>query len=151
MKKGVDYIGVGIGAVLFNKEGKIFLSKRGQKARNERGRWECPGGALEFGDSFENTIVREIKEEFGIDIEVVDQLATFNHLIPEENQHWVALCFICKLKSGEPQILEPEKCEEIGWFTMEEMQKIPLTIASGHRLKQILEKNYPEGLEKLYK
>lgn len=140
MKRGVDYIGVGIGAVIFNKEGKIFLAKRGRKARNEAGKWECPGGALEFGESFENTLKREIKEEFGIDIEITDQLATFNHIIPKEKQHWVALAFICKIKKGIPKILEPEKCEEIGWFTIEEMKKMPLTIASAHRLKQILER-----------
>ena len=146
MKRGVDYIGVGVGAVIFNKEGRIFLAKRGKKSRNEAGKWECPGGALEFGESFEKTIIREMKEEFDIDIEVVDQLATFNHLIPRERQHWVALAFVCRIKKGTPKILEAEKCEEIGWFTLEEMKKMPLTIASAHRLKQVLERKYPTGL-----
>lgn len=154
MKRGVDYIGVGIGAVIFNEEGKIFLAKRGKKARNELGKWECPGGALEFGESFEKTIIREMKEEFDIDIEIVDQLTTFNHLIPKEKQHWVALAFICKIKKGAPKILEPNKCEEIGWFTLEEMKKMPLTIASTYRLKQLLDKKYPNILswdkEKIY-
>jgi len=54
--KGVDYIGVGIGAVLINKEGKIFLSKRGKKARNERGKWEMPGGGLKFDEGFDETL-----------------------------------------------------------------------------------------------
>lgn len=146
MKRGTDYIGVGIGAVIFNREGKIFLAKRGKKARNEGGKWECPGGALEFGELFENTLIREMKEELDIDIEVVEQLATFNHLIPQEKQHWVALAFICRIRKGTPKILEPEKCEEIGWFTIEEMKKMPLTIASSNRLKQILDKKYPNGL-----
>lgn len=143
MRKGVDYIGVGIGAVILNKEGKIFLSKRGKKARNESGKWECPGGAIKFGDTFENTIIREMKEEFDIEIEVLDQLATFNHLIPEEKQHWVAIAFICRIKKGVPKILEPDKCEKISWFTIEKMQKMPLTIATNHRLKQLLERKYP--------
>ena len=146
MKRGVDYIGVGIGAVIFNEEGKIFLGKRGKKARNEAGKWECPGGALEFGESFEDTLIREMKEEFDIDIEVIDQLAAFNHLIPEDRQHWVALAFLCRIKSGTPKILEPEKCDEIGWFTLNEMRKMPLTIASARRLKQILERKYVSGL-----
>lgn len=144
MKRGIDYIGVGVGAVIFNKEGKIFLAKRGKKARNETGKWEFPGGGLEFGESFENTIIREMKEEFGIDIEVIDQLATFNHLIPDEKQHWVALAFICKIKSGTPKILEPEKCTEIGWFSIDEMKKMPLTIASANKLEQIINKKYPD-------
>lgn len=146
MKRGTDYIGVGIGAVIFDKEGNIFLAKRGKKARNEIGKWGCPGGTLEFGESFENTLIREMKEEFDIDIEVLDQLAPFNHVIPQEKQHWVALAFICRIKKGTPKILEPEKCEEIGWFTIEEMKRMPLAIASTHRLKQILDKKYPNGL-----
>ena len=139
MQIGVDYIGIGIGAVIFNKEGKVFLAKRGKKARNEQGKWECPGGGLEFGESFEHTLIREMKEEYGIDIEVIEQLAAFNHLIPEEKQHWVALAFICTIKKGTPKILEPEKCEEIGLFTIDDMKKMPLTIATGYRLKQILD------------
>ncbi len=150
MIKGLDYIGVGVGAVIFNKEGKIFLSKRGKKARNDRGKWECPGGALEYGDSFEDTIVREIKEEFGVDIKVIDQLATFNHIIPDDKQHWVALAFVCKIIKGEPKILEPEKCEEIGWYTLPEMAKMNLTVATGERLRQIIEKKYPEGLSSIF-
>lgn len=143
MRKGIDYIGVGIGAVILNKDEKIFLAKRGRKAKNEKGKWECPGGSLEFGESFENALIREMKEEFNIDIEIIDQLATFNHIIPEEKQHWAALAFICRIKNGTPKILEPKKCEEIGWFSIKEMKKMPLTIASAHRLKQILDRKYP--------
>lgn len=46
MKKGIDYIGVAVGAMIFNEEGKLFLTKRGKKARNERGCWEIPGGGV---------------------------------------------------------------------------------------------------------
>lgn len=140
MKKGVDYIGVGIGAIITNNESKFFLSKRGKKARNEKGKWEFPGGALEFGDSFEETIKREIREEFGIEIEVGEMVDVFNHLIPEEKQHWVALAYFCKIKNGTPAILEPEKSEEIGWFSLEEIKQLPLSITAKTRLKQILEK-----------
>jgi len=149
MKPGIDYIGVGIGAVIINNQGKIFLSQRGPKARNEKGKWECPGGGLKFGESFAETIIREIKEEFGMDIKIVDELAPFNHLILQEKQHWVALCFVCKHIKGKPKILEPDKCLAIGWFTVKEMEKMPLTIASQYRLKQIKEKFPQQPLIKL--
>jgi len=44
MKKGIDYIGVGAGAIIFNKDGALFLAKRGKEARNEKHKWEFPGG-----------------------------------------------------------------------------------------------------------
>lgn len=140
MKKGVDYIGVGIGAVIVNGNGKVFLSKRGPKAKNERGKWECPGGALEFGESFIHCIKREIMEEFGCEIEPITMVEPVNHIIPEENQHWVALAYICRLTQGVPRILEPEKSEQIGWFTFSEMERMDLSSATHERLEQIKEK-----------
>ena len=44
MIAGHDYIGIGMGALVFDSEGRIFLAKRGEAARNERGYWEFPGG-----------------------------------------------------------------------------------------------------------
>lgn len=107
MKPGTDYIGVGIGAVIINQEKKIFLAKRGENAQNERGKWECPGGTLEFGESFENTVRREIREEYDIEIKAVELLEVYNHIIPDEKQHWVALAYICVIEKGTPKILEP--------------------------------------------
>lgn len=50
------------------------------------------------------------------------------------------------MKKGTPKILEPDKCEQIGWFTIDEMKKMPLTIVSGRRLEQILDKKYSKGI-----
>lgn len=132
MKKGVDYIGVGVGAAIFDKDGKLFIAKRGKKARNERDKWEIPGGSVEFGETFEQAIKREIKEELDIEIEVLELLGICDHIIPDEKQHWVSPTYICRIIKGKPKILEPEKCEEIGWFTLEEAEQLPLSIITKH-------------------
>lgn len=144
MKKGIDYVAVGVGALIFNKEGKIFLSLRGREARNESGKWEFPGGGVEFGDTLKDTIKREIKEEFGFEIKVIELLDVCDHIIPEEKQHWVSPSFICAIKSGAPKILEPKKCDDIGWFTIDEILKLPLTIITRYNLES-LRKKYPKG------
>ncbi len=82
MKKGIDYIGVGAGAIIFNKNGVLFLAKRGKEARNEKHKWEFPGGSVEFGETLENALVREVREEFGFVIEVVQLLDVVNHILP---------------------------------------------------------------------
>ncbi len=69
MKRGVDYIGVGVGAAIFNTEGKLFITLRGKEAKNERGKWEISGGSVEFGETFQEAIKREIKEEVGVEVE----------------------------------------------------------------------------------
>lgn len=149
MKKGLDYIGVGVGSIIINREKKTFLARRGEKAQNEKGKWSYPGGGLKFGETFEACIRREMKEEFDIEIEPIEQLGTFNHMIPKDKQHWVAVAYICKLMEGTPKILESEKEEEMGWFTIEETEKLPLTLVAKHRLKQLKEK-YPKGLPNFY-
>ena len=120
MKRGVDYIGVGVGALLIDPSGRLFLSKRGPLARNERGLWEFPGGSVEFGETLAKALQREMREEFGIEIQVGDLLDVVDHILPEEGQHWVSPTYICKIISGTPVILEPGKCSEIGWFDPDE-------------------------------
>jgi len=127
---GKDYIGVGVGALIFNEEGKILLALRGRKAKNERGKWEIPGGAVEFGETLEQAIMREVKEEMGIEIHVKQLLHVADHILEEEGQHWVSPTFICEIISGELGINEPEKCERLDWFSIEEADQLPLSLVT---------------------
>jgi mutator protein MutT len=121
VEAGKDYIGVGVGAVILNDEGKLFMARRGKNVTNEPGVWEFPGGKVEFGERLHDAARREIKEEFDIDIEVEELLDAVDHLLPEEGQHWVSPTFICRVKSGEPRIVEPDKCDEICWYAFDEI------------------------------
>ena len=119
MKRGIDYIGVGVGAIIVDGEGRLFLARRGEKAKNERGLWEFPGGSVEFGETLAQALQREMREEYGIEIMVGRLLDVVDHILPEEGQHWVSPSFICSVVAGEPVIQEPEKCSAIGWFRPE--------------------------------
>src|SRR5262245_23041907 len=121
MRRGVDYIGVGVGAVIVDDAGHVFLAKRGDKAKNERGLWEFPGGSVELGETLRAALRREIEEEYGIVIEVGDLLTVTDHILPAENQHWVSPSYICRIIEGVPVIREPEKCAAIGWFPIDAM------------------------------
>jgi mutator protein MutT len=119
MIAGRDYIGVGVGAMVFNDEGRVFLSQRGPKAKNERGCWEFPGGSVEFGERMAEAIRREFREEYDMQIELVELLDVSDHILPDEGQHWVSPTFIARHTAGEPRIVEPEKCTAIGWFALD--------------------------------
>jgi len=128
MKKGVDYIGVSAGAMIFNDNAELFLAKRSQKCKNERGHWETPGGSVEFGETLETAARREILEEYGAEIDIIEQFPAADHLIPAEHQHWVATTFFARFQPGqEPKVMEPEKCDAIGWFPLDELPE-PLSI-----------------------
>ncbi|HSX00201.1 MAG TPA: NUDIX domain-containing protein [Patescibacteria group bacterium] len=129
MKQGRDYVGVGVGAMIFNDRGELLLCKRGQAAKNERGCWECPGGGVEFGETMVSAVIREVQEELGIKIRIQHQLNAIDHLIPADGQHWVTTPFVSRIISGKPSIMEPLKCDEIDWFPLDALPE-PLSIAT---------------------
>ena len=138
-RRGIDAVGVGVGAIIRDSQGRLFLAKRGPVAKNERGLWEFPGGSVELGETLAQTLQREMREEFGIEIEVGELLDVVDHILPEEGQHWVSPTYLCRIRSGEPQIREPGKCEAIGWFAPE---KVPaeLTQITRHNLEHYLQR-----------
>ena len=69
---GTDCIGVGCGALIINDKNEVLLLKRGKKSKNEVGVWSKVGGTVEFGDTIEDTVVKEAKEEIDCDIEIIN-------------------------------------------------------------------------------
>jgi len=137
MEAGKDYIGVGVGAVVLDSQGQLFLAQRGPAARNEVGAWEFPGGAVAYGERLEDAIQRELIEEFGMIVEVVGQLAAFDHILPAEHQHWVSITYLAMHSDGRPYVREPEKCSELGWFAADDLPTplSEITFANVERLK----------------
>ena len=95
---------------------------------------------MEFGETAKDTIVREAKEELGIDIQIDGLLGFVDDIIEEERQHWAGPTWLATIVSGEPQILEPECCDGIGWFTIEEADELPKSLTLQHDLE--VYKNY---------
>jgi len=66
-------------------------------------------------------VKREIKEELGVDIEIVRFLGFTEEILKEEKQHWVTFSYLAKIISGEVKNLEPEKHEEVEWFDLDNL------------------------------
>jgi 8-oxo-dGTP diphosphatase len=137
---GIDVIGVGAGALIFNDEGKLLLSKRGPLAKNERGKWEIPGGTIEYGETLSEGLKREVKEELGVDIEVLELIQVCDHILVEEQQHWVSPTYICRIIKGTPEILEPGKSVELGWFTLAEAEALPLAQVTAQDIQVLIKR-----------
>lgn len=135
MKPGVDYIGVSVGAFIVNDKAEVLLMKRSQHAKNEKGKWEAPGGAVEFGETLEEAIRREMREELGIEIEILTQWLAKDHIIPEDKQHWVPTTFLVKVAKGyTPKNIEPLKHDDIKWFAPDNFPT-PLSLITQMNLK----------------
>ncbi len=126
MKIGKDYIGVGVGAFILNDNNEVLLQKRAVPA--EKDHWCIPGGRLELFETLENAVIRETKEETDLDIEVLKIMGVCNHIIKEEEAHWVATSYLCKIKNGEPKIMEPDKASDMKWFSLDKLpEKLTIT------------------------
>jgi ADP-ribose pyrophosphatase YjhB (NUDIX family) len=119
MKQGIDYIGITCVFYCHDGKGNILLHKRSKKCRDERGRWDCGGGAVEFGETWEQTVRREVKEEYGCPIEKLSYV-TANNVLRIHNgkpTHWIALLFSVLVDPKKTVLNDLEKMDQIGWFT----------------------------------
>ena len=123
LKRGVDYIGVTVAFIIHDGEGNVLLQKRSQNCGDEQGRWDIGGGAVEFGEKLEDAVRREVKEELTAETKEVKFLKSYEAL--RENNgiptHWMAFLHSVLVDQYEVSIGEPNKIDEIGWYTSENL------------------------------
>jgi len=127
MKKGEDYTGVTIVYFCHDGNGNFLLNKRSENCRDEHNTWDPGGGGLDFDDTVENTLRKEIKEEYCTDVLSYDFLG-FRDVHREHNgkkTHWIALDFKVLIDRVKAQNGEPHKFTEIGWFTIDKLPSPP--------------------------
>jgi 8-oxo-dGTP diphosphatase len=115
---------VGIGVMIF-KNGKVLLGKR--KGSHGGGEYAFPGGHLEYMESFEQCARREVREECGVEIENI-KFQLLSNVTAYAPKHYVHIGLIADHKSGEPEVLEPEKCDSWGWYALDKLPT-PLFVA----------------------
>ena len=108
---------VGI-CVVVMKDGKVLLGKR--KGSHGEGDYASPGGHLEYMESFENCVRREVMEETGIEVENIRFLRLMN-LKEYAPKHYIDIAVLCDWKSGEPKVMEPNKCEGWDWYSLDNL------------------------------
>lgn len=108
---------VGIGIMIF-KDGKILFGRR--KGSHGAGEYSFPGGHLEYMESFEDCARREIAEECGIEVKNL-RFQSLANVTKYNPKHYVHIGFLADWESGEPKVLEPEKCESWNWYGLDEL------------------------------
>ena len=111
-------------AVIWNEKGQILIDRRRAQGLLG-GLWEFPGGKIEGGETVEECIKREIKEELGIEIEVGDRLISIDHAY----SHFRVTLNVhhCRHLTGVPQ---PIECDEVRWVTLDELDEFPFPKAN---------------------
>ena len=115
MEENKPRVGVGI---MILKHGKVLLGKR--KGSHGAGEYAFPGGHLEYMESFRACAERETTEECGIEIRNVRFLYLAN-LQKYAPKHYVHIGLVADWQSGEPKVLETEKCESWDWYDIKDL------------------------------
>jgi 8-oxo-dGTP diphosphatase len=138
---------VGVGAVIVDK-GRVLFIRRGTEPM--KGRWSIPGGLVELGESLTDAVRREVKEETGLEVEVVELIELLDRVYRDDMRvryHYVIADYLCRVTGGEahagsdaaeahwaeraewtsPNDLEIEawsaRVVEAGWRRAQEMKK----------------------------
>ena len=117
---------IGVGAIIEDKEGRILLVRHiPQRGGFWQGKWICPGGELEYGETIERGITREVKEETNLEIRLVTPLIPFDRVVKEREEtklHIIYIDYLAELVGGK---LKP--AGDIGeaiWVQKEDLPKI---------------------------
>lgn len=137
-----DHPWIGVDNIIINDKGQILLMRRSAGSKTFPNCWGHVAGWMEWGETVEEALKREVMEEIGVEIEV---LRFTGRYYDTKNRHptktSVCLPHICRIKSGEPKVNQEEEVRDVRWFDPEEIHD--LDMAYDH--KQML---IDEGLVK---
>lgn len=122
---------IDVAAALVFRDGKLLLTQR-NPGSHLGGLWEFPGGKREIHETFEECLLRELREELGIEVTVGPVLESITHSYPEKTVH--LRFFRCSLVRNEPQALE---CAAFVWVSASELLQYSFPEADARLLDRL--------------
>lgn len=118
---------LGVSALIWRPQtAQILLVQRGREPN--KGLWALPGGLVEVGETLAAAVVREVREETGLNVQVGPLVAAFEPILPDEQgrvrYHFVVLDYLAYYQGGEP--VAADDAAAIGWFSLDEMAGLPM-------------------------
>lgn len=120
----------GTSALIINDKEQILFVKRSDNDDFLPGKWELPGGGIEFGESAQEAVIREIDEECGIEIEVLKPLAVADYFM--DDVQVIEICFLCSPKSL--NITLSHEHSDYKWLKIDEID----ILDSSHYIKKMV-------------
>ncbi len=120
--------------VVTDSDGRILLHQR-----SDNGLWSLPGGAMDIGESIEKTVIREIQEETGLNVEVLKCIGLYTdpqHVIAYsdgEVRQQYSICFACRVVNGEIKV--SSESHQVKFFTKNEIDKLNIHPANLLRIQ----------------
>jgi len=125
-----------VAAIIRDDDGRLLITKRFDEA-HLGGLWEFPGGKVESGESLSEALIREIREELGVGIEVGSLVLEQKHAYPDRIVH--LHFFECRILNGKP---EAKKAGEMAWTGSWELDRFDFPHANQALLEILKASNY---------
>ncbi|MFZ2125188.1 MAG: NUDIX domain-containing protein [Candidatus Saccharimonadales bacterium] len=122
--KGISFTGITTVFYCHDGKGNLFLAKRSKNARDEHGRWDVGGGGLKHGQSVEESLKRELLEEYNVVPKRIDFIRYYDAFRKSSEglpTHWLALNFACQVNPADIKINEPDMFDNFGWFPVDNL------------------------------
>ncbi len=117
---------VGVGAILFDR-GRVLMAQRGRQPL--MGFWSLPGGALELGETLHQAVVREVREETGLDVEPLGLFEIFERIMPDAagraEYHYVLADYVCRVTGGE--LCAGDDVARVEWVRRRDLGRLQIT------------------------
>ncbi len=128
---------VAVGGIVV-RDGQVLLVKRGREP--SAGRWTVPGGAVRVGEQLHEAVVRELREECGVEVEVGPVVEVLDRVVRDGTSrvqfHYVIIDYLARWVAGEPQA--GSDAAAVRWLRREEWAALPLTEGLGPVLTRAL-------------
>ncbi|WP_134684848.1 NUDIX domain-containing protein [Brevibacillus migulae] len=109
-----------VGAVIINEHNEMLMVWRNRKP--EKDTWSIPGGKVELYETLEQCVVREVKEEVNLDVEVKGLLCIAETVQPENEEHWVSAIYEVEIKGGVARNMEEGGAiGDLRWFPLSQL------------------------------
>jgi len=122
-----ERIMIGVGAVIEDGAGRILLVRhRPERGGYWQGKWICPGGQLELGETIEEGIKREVEEETSLEIDLISPLSPFDRVVRSEDGkvslHVIYIDYLARVAGGKLKV--GSDIGEARWVEKEEIHRI---------------------------
>ncbi len=129
---------VGVGGVVITHGRALLIRRAGPPLQGE---WSIPGGLLELGESLDQGVRRELAEETGLEVRVLDLIEVFERVFPDDDgrtkYHFVILDYLCEAVSGEARAASD--VTDVAWAQEDELVSYSLTPTATRVIKRAFE------------